>query len=619
MTTGLFFVVFSVCVVLTIPGTAENDRHHQPGDFTLGGLFLLRYTSEDGRCGNVYPTGFAHVEAMIYAIDKINANRSLLPNTTLGYDIRAYCTNNENLMEQAYAFVRRNEIEPTPVVAVIGPSDSGTAVLVASLMQVARIPLISHSATSSELSSPQYRHFFRTASLDGQQASAMADIIERFNWSYVAAVAMVDSYGRNGVWKLESEAAERDTFCVSFVEYIPPQKYTTKLERAVMKLKSYPNIRVVILWLVDLYGRQFLEIATREKLFDRTCEALATNDPSVAVYAVAHALHDMENCSATQCKPLCKLDQKGLENFLRRVDFQGLTGWVRFDQSGDPLTSSFDIVHLQYRNTPLVKAANLELSLILLFAIAMSFSVSITSLAKRTSFVCRLVYCWRPLVLATFISILTVKTIKILSAFQINVIAEWFKKCISTRKSQTLLTLVLIAVPAVFISLWIALDSPRQQRIIRPSESIVFLVCSLHQLLTGQILQIAISVYIVLLAVICTFYAFKARALPENFNEARFIGFSMYILLLSSETYLPIDIGIEGSIAINITCALILLSSYGILICMFGPKIYVILRFSPKAISHQSFFLSAPAIIISYFYRLPPSAGKDDNQFYRRW
>ncbi|PFX25788.1 Metabotropic glutamate receptor [Stylophora pistillata] len=300
MTTGLFFVVFSVCVVLTIPGTAENDRHHQPGDFTLGGLFLLRYTSEDGRCGNVYPTGFAHVEAMIYAIDKINANRSLLPNTTLGYDIRAYCTNNENLMEQAYAFVRRNEMlaelqnssnecevinnitksEPTPVVAVIGPSDSGTAVLVASLMQVARIPLISHSATSSELSSPQYRHFFRTASLDGQQASAMADIIERFNWSYVAAVAMVDSYGRNGVWKLESEAAERDTFCVSFVEYIPPQKYTTKLERAVMKLKSYPNIRVVILWLVDLYGRQFLEIATREKLFDRTCEALATNDPS---------------------------------------------------------------------------------------------------------------------------------------------------------------------------------------------------------------------------------------------------------------------------------------------------------------------------------------------------
>ena len=204
-------------------------------------------------------------------------------------------------MEHTYDFVRRNELmeeiqnsnctcvngkerkqnEPTPIAAVVGPTDSGSAVLVASLLQVASIPVISHSATSNELSSPQYRHFFRTAPPDGQQASAMADIIQYFNWSYIAAVTMDDSYGRNGVWKLESEAEKRKTFCLSFAEYIPRQEFIVKLKRAVSKLESYPTIRVVVLWLFGGYGRRFLKEAVKQMLIDHTwilSDALATED-----------------------------------------------------------------------------------------------------------------------------------------------------------------------------------------------------------------------------------------------------------------------------------------------------------------------------------------------------
>ena len=93
--------------------------------------------------------------------------------------------------------------------------------------------------------------------------------------------------------------------------------------------------------------------------------------------------------------------------------------------------------------------------------------------------------------------------------------------------------------------------------------------------------------YTSLLAVACTYYAFKARTLPENFNEAKYIGFSMYILLLSSIAYFPIDIGLRGSHATNLTCAMILVSSYGLLICMFAPKIFVILL-KPEQNTHQA-------------------------------
>ena len=44
----------------------------------------------------------------------------------------------------------------------------------------------------------------------------MADIIEHFKWTYVAAVGLDDSYGRNGVWSLAKEATKRNgSFCIA--------------------------------------------------------------------------------------------------------------------------------------------------------------------------------------------------------------------------------------------------------------------------------------------------------------------------------------------------------------------------------------------------------------------
>lgn len=244
---------------------ADKSRSYKPGDVILGGLFLLHYSTDEGHCGDLFPIGLGHVEAMVFAINKVNDNPKLLPNVTLGYDIRDYCEIITKAMKHSYDFVRRNEMvlhanngscnsgpnsrrdESRPIAAVIGPTDSGSAIVVGSLLEVAGIPVISHSATSNELSSAQYRHFFRTAPPDNQQARAMADIIEHFNWSYVAVVAMEDSYGRNGARKVETEAEKRQTFCVAFSEFIPRQNYSAKLVRVVKKVKHFPNIRVVLL------------------------------------------------------------------------------------------------------------------------------------------------------------------------------------------------------------------------------------------------------------------------------------------------------------------------------------------------------------------------------------
>ncbi|CAH3168407.1 unnamed protein product [Porites evermanni] len=107
-----------------------------------------------------------------------------------------------------------------PISAVIGTEDSSSTTLVSSLLNVAAIPTISPFATSEELSSPYFNSFFRTIPPDGQQAKAMVDIIEYYQWTYIAAVAIDHSYGRYGLRALEREAYDRKTFCIAFSEFL---------------------------------------------------------------------------------------------------------------------------------------------------------------------------------------------------------------------------------------------------------------------------------------------------------------------------------------------------------------------------------------------------------------
>ena len=93
----------------------------------------------------------------------------------------------------------------------------------------------------------------------------------------------------------------------------------------------------------------------------------------------------------------------------------------------------------------------------------------------------------------------------------------------------------------------------------------------------GLAMEIAMLTYLIFLSLVCAFYAFKARTLPENFNEARYIGFAMYILLLSWMTFFPVQTSLGGWYAAVVSCTTALVSSYGLLACMFAPKVHVIL------------------------------------------
>lgn len=261
------------CLWLTTVVQASNKE----GDFIVGGLFPVNFlaTTGHGPCGDLNTKGLGRALSMIFAIQKLNSNSSILENVTLGYDIRAYCESATEATHLTYDLVKerccRNTAEAkmgnNSIVGLIGPEESSTALAIGGFLEIFNVSGISGSTTSPELSS-NLNNFYRTVPSDTFRVKAMADIIEHFNWSYVAAVGIYDSYGRSGVWGLVEEAGRRNnSFCIAMTELITSD--FSRINGVVTKLRWRENIKVVVLWTYGTVQRMFFREVNRQNLSGR--------------------------------------------------------------------------------------------------------------------------------------------------------------------------------------------------------------------------------------------------------------------------------------------------------------------------------------------------------------
>lgn len=268
--------------LLFCSAVAQSKAAYMDGDVILGGLFSVHFkrnSSEEEQCGPLYTKGLGRTLAMIFAIEKINNDSKLLPNTTLGYDIRDYCESVTRATRVTYDLVKdrcctnmtqREFGVKKSIVAIIGPYESRTALVIGGCLQMFNISGISGTTTSPELSLDTYKSLYRTAPTDTFLAKAMVDVIEHFKWTYVAAVGLEDSYGKNGVWALTKEAVSRQSpFCVAFAEFVPLKDPLQSIREIVGRLRQHENIRVTVVWLYGSYEQNFYREVKRQNLTGR--------------------------------------------------------------------------------------------------------------------------------------------------------------------------------------------------------------------------------------------------------------------------------------------------------------------------------------------------------------
>lgn len=93
---------------------------------------------------------------------------------------------------------------------------------------------------------------------------------------------------------------------------------------------------------------------------------------------------------------------------------------------------------------------------------------------------------------------------------------------------------------------WLIIDRP-DIREIYPYPLTAVLTCRV-----STFALIMSLVYNMILIILCTWYAFKTRKIPENFNEAKYIGFTMYSTCIVWLAFLPIYFGTNNDYKVSI-------------------------------------------------------------------
>lgn len=226
---------------------------------------------------------------------------------------------------------------------------------------------------------------------------------------------------------------------------------------------------------------------------------------------------------------------------------------------------------IHYKTTPIVRANNYFLSCLLLLSLSLCFLSSLILIGYPQPEKCLLRQVAFGMVFSLCVSCVLAKTITVLIAFKATKPDSSLRKWTGSKLGFTVI-ICCVFIQLCFCITWLSSSPPFPQNDVSQPEVIITSCNEGSPTAFWCMLG-----YLALLASISLVLAFLARQLPDSFNEAKFITFSMLAFLSVWVSFIPAYLSTRGKYSVAMEIFAILSSSWALVICIFVPKCYIIL------------------------------------------
>ncbi|XP_078234906.1 vomeronasal type-2 receptor 26-like [Pogona vitticeps] len=520
------------------------------------------------------PMNYQHVLAFLFAIHEINNDKKLLPNTTLGsvvaddfFSAWRACKATLDLLFRSQGNVLNYSCEKgARLLAVIGALTSPSSIQMANVLSTYKVPQLSYGSFDPVLSDQtQFPFFFWMIPNEEPQYDGIVELLKYFGWNWIGLLLSSDGTGEAFLRTLGPRLLQNN-ICVAVTEFLPMLHFFLRNVR----FNNSAGDEIFFNENGDLeFGYDVNNLVTfPNRSFRRTAPRAACVESCQPGYNADRCEKCYEDRYPNQGQDHCLL--KSVAYLSYREPLGATLGCCAFLLSG--LTVLVMGVFLHSRHTPLVKANNWKLTCVLLSSLFLGFLCPFLFIGWPGKISCLLRQTTFGIIFTVAVSCVLAKTVTVVLAFMATKPGSRARMWVGNRLGVSLVVLGSLIQSGICI-VWLATSPPFPEFDRNSQVDQIIVQCNEG---SDRMFYLVLG-YMVLLAIISFIVAFFARRLPDSFNEAKLLTFSMLVFCSVWVSFVPTYLSTKGKYMVAVEIFSILASNLGLLGCIFFPKCYIII------------------------------------------